>query len=148
MSGPTVPDDCQCEMKRRDLTTLLVTVETHKPNLTEIINPERYSSSHKLFHVTALMLKFISRLRGRVTRDGPLPSSDVILTPSDLDSTGSRIHSPICEKTRGSLPGGANLTYLLMGMGCGDVAVECPTRVSPKQNRTRFYWIREIIWLY
>ena len=84
-SDTTVPDDCQCEMKRRDLTTSLVTVETHKPNLTKIINPKRYSSSHKLFRVTALMLKFILHLRGRVTRDGPLPSSDVIITPSDLD---------------------------------------------------------------
>ena len=71
-SDTTVPDDCQCEMKRRDLTTSLVTVETHKPSLTEIINPERYSSSHRLFHVTALVLKFISRLRGRVTRDSTI----------------------------------------------------------------------------
>ena len=82
-SDTTVPDDCQCEMKRRDLTTSLVTVETHKPSLTEIINPERYSSSHRLFHVTALVLKFISRLRGRVTRDGPLPLSDVIHTHAE-----------------------------------------------------------------
>ena len=71
-SDTTVPDDCQCEMKRRDLTTSLVTVETHKPSLTEIIDPERYSSSHRLFRVTALVLKFISRLRGRVTRDSTI----------------------------------------------------------------------------
>ena len=78
----TVPDGCQCEMKRKDLTHSLVTVEVQRPSLSELIIPERYSSSYRLFHVTALVLKFISCLRDRV---GPSTPSSNILTQSDLD---------------------------------------------------------------
>ena len=47
------------------------------------------------------------------------------------DSTGSRILSPTYKKkTRGSLHGGANLTYLLMGMGCGGGVWRCGGRMS------------------
>ena len=81
----TIPEDCQCEMKRESLTLSLIAVgETGKPRLSQIIDPEKYSSSHHLFRVTALVLKFVSCLRERVSHKGPLPQSSVLLTRSDL----------------------------------------------------------------
>ena len=62
----------------------LVTMQTHRLSMTKIINPERYSSLHRLFRVTALVLKFISRLRGRVSGVESQSPSDAILTRSDL----------------------------------------------------------------
>ena len=35
------------------------------PALSQVIDPERYSSAYHLFQVTGLVLKFIRRLRGR-----------------------------------------------------------------------------------
>ena len=81
-----VPGDCQCEMKKGKLTHSLVAGETHVPNLSQVILPERYSSSHRLFRVTALVLKFISRLRGRHDHARPpSPPNKVLLTKTDID---------------------------------------------------------------
>ncbi len=83
-----VPDDCRSEMKRKELTHSLVTVENkgHEEScLSRLINPERYGSSHRLFRVTALVLKFIRCLRRRVDSAESSTPSDAPLSPSDLD---------------------------------------------------------------
>ena len=78
----TVPDDRQCEMKRKKLTLSLIAMETQ---LSHIIGPGRHSSSRHLSRVTALLLKFISCLHERVGHAGPLPQSSISLTQSNLD---------------------------------------------------------------
>ena len=63
-----VLDTCQKEMKSKSVShTLHVTTEPVS-RLSRIIAPERYSSSHRLFRVTSLVLKFICALRTRVTQ--------------------------------------------------------------------------------
>ena len=65
MSEIGVPEECLGEMKHKDLTCSLVAAGTTKPSesLSQVICPERYSSSSRLFRVTALVFRFIARLR-------------------------------------------------------------------------------------
>ena len=60
------PEECQREMKRKDLPGSLVVVNTidPPPDMSQVLCPSRYSSSHHLFRVTALVLRFVKRLRG------------------------------------------------------------------------------------
>ena len=81
----TIPDNCYCEMKHKNLILSLMAVETYNPRLSQVIDPERYSLSNRLFHVTALVLKFVSCLRERVSHVGSLPPSSVSLAQSDPD---------------------------------------------------------------
>ena len=62
-----IPDDCIKELKTSDLQTehnLLVPAQTG--NLNDLIDCKRYSSTHKLFKVTAYVLKF-TRLLKKIT---------------------------------------------------------------------------------
>ena len=63
---PGVPEECQKEIKRNDLIGSTVAVNTTElsTDLSQVVSPERYSSSHRLFRVTALILRFVRRLRG------------------------------------------------------------------------------------
>ena len=70
MSEIGVPEECLGEMKRKDLTCSLVAAGTTKPSesLSQVICPERYSSSSHLFRVTALVFRFIARFGNCPTR--------------------------------------------------------------------------------
>ena len=59
-----VPEECLSEMKRKDLTCSLVAAGTTKPSesLSQVICPECYSSSSRLFRVTTLVFRFTARL--------------------------------------------------------------------------------------
>ena len=63
---PGVPEECQKEMKHKDLIGSTVAVNTTElsTDLSKVVSPERYSSSHRLFRVTALILRFVRRLGG------------------------------------------------------------------------------------
>ena len=63
--GPTVPgvpQECQKEMKRKDIIDSTVAVNTTElsTDLSQVVSPERYSSSHRLLRVT--ILRFVRRL--------------------------------------------------------------------------------------
>ena len=72
---PSVPEECRCEMKRKDSVHLLATIQGHSTCLSQLIDPERYSSAYRLFKVTGLVLKFVRHHRKRVsttTSDTPV----------------------------------------------------------------------------
>ena len=81
----SLPDDCRDEMKHKELTHSLVAVEDRRPSLNQLIHLEDYSSSYRLFRVTALVLKFVYLTRSRL--NGTQPPSDIrsVITPSDLE---------------------------------------------------------------
>ena len=60
-----IPEECLSEMKRKDLTCSLVAAGTTKPSesISQVICPEHYSSSSRLFRVTALVFRFTARLQ-------------------------------------------------------------------------------------
>ena len=63
----SIPEDCRTEMRSNDKThTLVVHADHHTCQISELIDLERYSSVHRLFRVTALVLKFINTLRRRI----------------------------------------------------------------------------------
>ena len=66
------------EMKRKDLTCSLFVAGTTKPseNISQVLCPEHYSSSSRLFRVTALVFRFIARLRKLFHSSDP-PNSEV-----------------------------------------------------------------------
>ena len=69
VSSPSVPEECRCEMRRKDAAHSLVTLEDGStPLLSQLIDPQRYSSTYRLFRVTGLVLKFIRCLRNRVRK--------------------------------------------------------------------------------
>ena len=53
-------------MKRKELTHILTTISSNNVNLSQIIKLEDYSSSHRLFRVTALVLKFVDCIHDRL----------------------------------------------------------------------------------
>ena len=59
--------------------------KTNAPGLSQLINPKQCSSSHHLFRVTALVLKFICCLRSRVSDAAPSTPADTPPSLSDLD---------------------------------------------------------------
>ena len=59
-------DECRTEMKRKELTHSLTTISSNNVNLSQIIKLEDYSSSLRLFRVTALVLKFIDCIQDRL----------------------------------------------------------------------------------
>ena len=65
-SPPDVPEECQREMKRKNPPSCVVAINTTEPpvDMSQVICPKQYSSSHRLFRVTALVLRFVERLRG------------------------------------------------------------------------------------
>ena len=68
----SLPEECKCEMKQRDAAHSLVNAQV--PNtfrLSQVIDPERYSSTYHLFRVTGRVLNFIRGLRGRRDHPGP-----------------------------------------------------------------------------
>ena len=69
----SIPEECRCEMKSKHATHSLVTSKDHSGHrLSELIDPQRYSSTYRLFRVTGLVFKFVRCLRshaGRVTSD-------------------------------------------------------------------------------
>ena len=69
-----VPEECLGEMKHKDLTCSLVATGSTKPSekLSQVICPEHYSSSSRLFRVTALVFRFIARLRKPFHSSDPL----------------------------------------------------------------------------
>ena len=74
-------DECRTEMKRKELTHSLTTISSNNVNLSQIIKLEDYSSSHRLFRVTALVLKFIDCIQDRLQVEDFHRSS----TSRDLD---------------------------------------------------------------
>ena len=72
-----IPDDCINELKTSDVRNqhnLLVPTQTG--NLNDLINCKRYSSTHKLFKVTAYVLKFTHLLK-KVTQSPELSAQDL-----------------------------------------------------------------------
>ena len=77
-----LPEECKHEMKRNDAANLLVDAQVPSaPRLSQVINPELYSSAYRLFRVTGLVLRFIRNLRRR--RDHPAPNASTPL--SDIE---------------------------------------------------------------
>lgn len=62
----SVPEECQKEMKLKDIPSSTVAVNATEPSvgMSQVIRPDKYSSSHRLFRVTALVLRFVKRIRG------------------------------------------------------------------------------------
>ena len=82
--GPP-PDDCQSEIKLKKYTHALVTVDNDGPQLKRLINLKDYSSSHRLFRVTALVLKFVHNARRGTNDNRPLSATDMLVTSNDLE---------------------------------------------------------------
>ena len=80
-----LPDDCRSEMKRKELTHTLTNVGDDGPNLSQLVDLKDYSSSHRLFRVTALALRFVHRARNRVHDAQPSSATDAVITLSDLE---------------------------------------------------------------
>ena len=83
-----MPDDCRNEVRRKETAYSLITHGDDTlgaSGLSQLINPDRYSSSHRLFQVTALVLRFLRCLRSRVSGTTPPTTSDTLFVPSDLD---------------------------------------------------------------
>ena len=84
------PDDCVLEMKLKVNSHTLVAIADSSPELadiSEIINPEKYSSSSRVFRVTALVLRFVHCLREKVgTRSGgPHTQVETTLSADDIE---------------------------------------------------------------
>ena len=64
ISPPDVPEECQREMKCKNLPSCVVAINTAKPpvDMSQVICPRQYSSSHRLFRVTTLVLRFVKWL--------------------------------------------------------------------------------------
>ena len=63
-----IPESCIVEMKAADRKAAHNLLSISEPaNVSGIIDCERYSSLHKLYRVTAYVLKFINILRKRTT---------------------------------------------------------------------------------
>lgn len=66
-SPPDVPD-CQKKMKCKDIPSSIVTINAadHEPSvdMNQVICLKRYISSHRLFRVTILVLRFVKRFHG------------------------------------------------------------------------------------
>ena len=76
-----MPEECISEMRSKDQRVchnLLVTEE--RPGLSQIMNCKEYSSIHRLLHVTAHVLRFVSILKQRdhVHPFPPVPSAEEI----------------------------------------------------------------------
>ena len=81
----SVPEECKCEMRRRDAAHLLVNVQDHgTSSLSKIIDPEWHSSAYRLFRITGLVLSFIRHLRERVS-DQPSDTSTQKLSLSNFE---------------------------------------------------------------
>ena len=66
----SVPENCIHELRRKvDSHTLVTMADSNSelPDISEIIVPEKYSSSYRLFRVTTLVLRFIRCLRDNVS---------------------------------------------------------------------------------
>lgn len=74
-------------MKRKELTHTLATADNNGPNLSQL---EDYSSSHRLFRVMALALKFVHHARNRVHDAQPSSATDTLITLSDLEQARLR----------------------------------------------------------
>ena len=78
-----VPDDCQQEMKRNRAAHSLVTAVDGTPRSPSSLIPlEQYSSSQRLFRITALVLKFVHHLRSRASNSVSQP---LMSTPFSLE---------------------------------------------------------------
>ena len=81
-SETELPDQCRSEMRRRDLVHSFVAADTNKPNLSQLIKSEDYSSTHRLYRVTAMALKFVHQVRNRIRNPMPPSTTDTIVTSS------------------------------------------------------------------
>lgn len=79
-----MPTDRGNEMKRGEPTLSLVTIENRGSHLSELIDPEQYSSPYSLLRVTAIVLKFVHCLRRRAD-NVDLPTASTLISPSDND---------------------------------------------------------------
>ena len=70
----------------RDLVHSFVAADTNKPNLSQLIKSEDYSSTHCLYRVTALALKFVHEVRNRIRN--PIPESSI--AHKQEEESGSR----------------------------------------------------------
>lgn len=62
-----IPTPCLAEMKSTSTKTVHNLLTTHPHNLGELIDIERFGSSHTLFRTTARVLKFLELLRKKTT---------------------------------------------------------------------------------
>ena len=84
-----VPVHCQSEMKKK-VAHSLIAVEGDASGPDQLFDPERCSSSHRLFRITALVIKFIRHLRHRVSsRRSSSPDHD---QPSISDLERARLY--------------------------------------------------------
>ena len=81
-----VPDDCQQEMKRNSAAHSLVTAVDGTPGSPSSLIPlEQYSSSQRLFRVTALVFKFVHHLRSRASNSVSQPPTNTPLSLEHID---------------------------------------------------------------
>lgn len=63
---PAPPEDCRREMKHKEVTHTFAASDGNTPNVSQLITAENHSSAHRLFRITALVLKFIRNVRSRL----------------------------------------------------------------------------------
>ena len=66
-SDVSVPEECRDEMKRKEAAqhTLVTVQDSGVPQISQLIDARKYSSSYRLFQVTKWVLKFIRCIHGR-----------------------------------------------------------------------------------
>ena len=78
----TVPEECKSEMKSKDAAYSLIAIQDQNTSrLSDVIDVARFSSTLRLFRVTALVLEFIHRLRHRVSKN---TENTLTITSPDL----------------------------------------------------------------
>ena len=73
-----VPEDCKKEMKCTDPASSVTAVNISSMHavISEVLSPERYSRSSRLFRVTSFVLRFVKRLRGEAIHTSMPPSAE------------------------------------------------------------------------
>ena len=101
-------DECRTEVKQKESTHSLTIIISNNVNLSQIIKLEDYSSSHHLFRVTALVLKFVDCICDRLQVEDSHRSS----ASRDLDEARllwvKRTHNSSWRRTKTSPCGNAN----------------------------------------
>ena len=60
-----MPEECTLEMQSKDRQTVTSLLAAEETGISQIIDCEEYSSTNRLFRVTAYVLKFVDRLKNR-----------------------------------------------------------------------------------
>ena len=123
-------------MKVADQKATHTLLSTNKQTtMASVIDCECYSTMHKLYRVTAFVLKLIDLLRKKTTSMGSRHKTCLVLS-----YTGFRIVRDIWRRISVSLHGEFSSAYSWMRMNCGDVEVgyKMPTCHLPLS--TPYFW--------